>query len=127
MATKKKDLLAAATAMGKETDEISKSAEKKLEKTVTGENVENKAKKEVVKPFKKPNSDYYRLDLVLREVVGGKMAETIKTDYKGYVETMAAIEGTSITKYIQSLIDRDMNERKATFEEAKKLKEKIQK
>ena len=32
------------------------------------------------KPFKKPNSDYYRLDLILRGVVDGKMVVDIKID-----------------------------------------------
>lgn len=77
-----------------------------------------------IKPFKKPGSDYYRLDMVVRDTkqskvsyeLNGKRIETTKPistedivkDYKSYVSTMAAAEGISITKYIHRLIDNDM-------------------
>ena len=73
------------------------------------------------KPFKKPNSDYYRLDLIVRELESGKMTEAIKTDYKEYLTKMAAVEGVSITKYIHSLLDDDMKKRSKEYEAAKKV------
>lgn len=65
--------------------------------------------------FKKPNSDYYRLDLVIRSVVDGKMTENIKTDYMSFVKEEAYNRRISITKYIQSLIDKQMNKKKSLF------------
>jgi hypothetical protein len=89
------------------------------------ENMERSKKQPPVKlqtPFKKPNSDYYRLDLIVRGVAMGKMTSDIRVNYKDYVETMAAAKGISITKYIQSLIDKDMNTKanKQQYEELKK-------
>lgn len=73
------------------------------------------------KPFKKPNSDYYRLDLIVRGVADGKMNETIKTNYKDYLSVMTAVDGISITKYIQALIDNDMKNRNKEYTAAKKI------
>lgn len=71
----------------------------------------------VVKPFKKPASDYYRLDLVKRQTVvkeKGKgnrvMIEDVDTDYREYLDS---VRGTmSITAYIQALLDKDMKANK---------------
>ena len=77
---------------------------------------ESRAKQRTVTPFKKPNSDYYRLDLVVRESVPGSkghnvMCEDIKADYKAYLDS---VRGTmSITKYIHNLIEQDMKKNKA--------------
>ena len=67
------------------------------------------------KPFKKPNSDYYRLDLILRGVVDGKMVEDIKIDYMSFVKKEAHKQRVSIAKYIQSLIDKQMNKVDSLF------------
>jgi hypothetical protein len=61
------------------------------------------------KPFKKPNSDYFRLDLIVRGLAKGKMTSDIRVNYKDYLETMAAAEGVSLTKYIHGMIEREMN------------------
>jgi len=66
-----------------------------------------------IKPFKKPNSDYYRLDLIIRDTVMGAkghpvMTEQVKTNYKEYLEQRAHEEHKSISDYIHSLIDEDM-------------------
>ena len=66
-------------------------------------------------PFKKPNSDYYRLDLILRGVVDGKMVEDIKTDYMSFVKNEAYKQRISVAKYIQSLIDKQMNKTDSLF------------
>lgn len=71
----------------------------------------------VVKPFKKPASDYYRLDLVKRQTVvkeKGKgnrvMIKDVDTDYREYLDS---VRGTmSITAYIQALLDKDMKANK---------------
>lgn len=87
------------------------------------------------KAYKKPNSDYIRLDLVIRKVTNkaivnesknterqfvdpgkykGKvwqrqvLTEEIETDYKTYLQARAKEENTSITRYIQNLIAEDM-------------------
>ena len=92
---------------------------KKVDELVTAKPAETI--KPASKPFKKPNSDYYRLDLIVRELESGKMTEAIKTDYKEYLTTMAAVEGVSITKYIHSLLDDDMKKRNKEYEAAKKV------
>ena len=76
-------------------------------------------------PFKKPTSDYYRLDMIVRETIPGKkghpvITEDIKADYKDYISTMAAAEGVSITKYIHKLIEMDMYVHKSDYKRIKK-------
>lgn len=78
--------------------------------------------------FKKPNSDYYRLDLVVRDTVTNgkskpKMVESIKVNYKEYLTIMSGYEGVSITKYIQGLIDADMKKNKELYNDLQNLKE----
>lgn len=68
-------------------------------------------------PFKKPNGDYYRLDLVVRDTVMGSKGhpvtcERIKTDYRAYLERRAHEEQTSISDYLHRLIDNDMKKHK---------------
>lgn len=77
-------------------------------------------------PFKKPTSDYYRLDMIVRETIQGKkghpvITEDIKTDYKDYITVMANAEGLSITKYIHKLIDQDMEQNKRKYKQLCKL------
>lgn len=79
---------------------------------VGGKVKESRQRKRAVTPFKKPNSDYYRLDLVVRNSVLNEttghnvMVEDIKADYKAYLDS---VRGTmSITKYIHNLIEQDM-------------------
>jgi hypothetical protein len=79
------------------------------------------------KAFKKPNSDYYRLDLIVRGVQDGRLTSEIKTDYKEYLETMSALDGISITKYIHSLIDSDRKNREKIYKDLKKLREQARK
>ena len=72
---------------------------------------ESREKERSKQPFTKPSSDYYRLDLVLRETIPGSkghpiMTEEIKTDYRAYINSVRG--NMSITKYIHSLIDQDM-------------------
>lgn len=77
----------------------------------------DKATQPPVKAFKKPTTDYYRLDLVKRKTVakqqgkGSKvMIEDIETNYREYLDS---VRGTmSITGYIQALIDKDMKAKK---------------
>lgn len=90
-----------------------------------------KSERETPKSFKKPTSDYYRLDLVVRGTKAEKttyttkkgtkvitpvdiQTETIVKDYKSYLSDMAQADGISLTKYIHKLIDADMelNEKK---------------
>jgi hypothetical protein len=73
------------------------------------------------KPFKKPSSDYYRLDLVTRGLNNGKMTETIKMNYKEYLRKMAAAEGVSVTKYIHNLIEKDMKKNKKEYQKVCKV------
>ncbi len=67
-------------------------------------------------PFKKPNGDYYRLDLVKRKVVTNPATnhpittEGIEVDYRKYLTGVAGREG--ITAYIHKLIDKDMKAHK---------------
>lgn len=58
--------------------------------------------------FKKPNSDYLRLDMIIRKVADGKMTSDVRKNYMEYVKAMARIEGVSMTKYLQNLIEKDM-------------------
>ena len=67
------------------------------------------------KPFKKPNSDYYRLDLIVRGVVDGKQTEDIKTDYMSFVKEQAYKRRESVAKYIQGLIGKEMNKDKSAY------------
>lgn len=76
---------------------------------------ETREKEKNLTPFKKPNSDYYRLDLVVRDNVPGAkghnvMVKDIKTDYKAYLDSVRGTQ--SITKYIHGLIDQDMKKHK---------------
>lgn len=65
---------------------------------------------------KKPNGDYARIDLVLRDKDGN-----ITHDYKSYIDVMARGAGVSSTKYLQSLIDKDMEVNKDRFDELTKI------
>ena len=106
----KKSLTDAAEALKIQTGKASQKAKAKTEKQFT------KAK------FKKPASDYYRLDLITRQQDGhGKMIEDIKTDYKAYISTMARAEGMSITKYIHKLLDADMKKNNKRYEELQEI------
>jgi hypothetical protein len=64
------------------------------------------------KSKKKSNSDYIRLDVA---------------DYKEYLRTMSGYDSmktgktVSVTKYIQKLIDADMQARKSEYEKAKNI------
>lgn len=76
-----------------------------------GSRVKQSRAKEHKEPFKKPTSDYYRLDLVVRDSVPGDkghnvMIKDIKTDYRAYLDSVRGTQ--SITKYIHNLIDKDM-------------------
>lgn len=110
MAPKKK-LQGIGESLSNKLQDIGDSIEEKTDKAVTTTKPE-KISEPPKKPFKKPNSDYYRLDMISRAIVGGKTVETIRTNYKEYVETMASSDGISITKYIQNLIDADMRKPK---------------
>ena len=55
---------------------------------------------------KKTNSDYLRLDIY---------------NYRDYLSTMAGFKKMSITKYIQGLIDADMEQNKETYEKIKSI------
>lgn len=55
---------------------------------------------------KKTNSDYLRLDIY---------------DYRDYLSTMAGFRCTSVTKYIQSLIDADIEQNKEIYEKLKNM------
>lgn len=55
---------------------------------------------------KKSNSDYLRLDIY---------------GYKDYLSTMAGFRKMSITKYIQGLIDADMEQNKEIYEKIKNI------
>lgn len=66
-------------------------------------------------PFKKPRSDYYQLDLIVRDTEKGPkghqiMTENIKCDYKAYINSVKG--SMSITKYIHMLLDEDMKKNK---------------
>lgn len=99
---------------------------------------EEKRKEETPKAFKKPTTDYIRLDLIVRDTVKSKVAyitkegknverpimiqtERVKVDYKEYVYTMAKLNGVSATEYIQNLIDEDMKANKDKYKKVKKL------
>lgn len=59
------------------------------------------------KPIKKKsNSDYLRLDIY---------------GYKDYLSTMAGFRKMSITKYIQGLIDTDMEQNKEIYKKIKDI------
>lgn len=69
--------------------------------------------------FTKPNGDFYKLDLVVRETVMGAnkhmvTTETIKRDYKSYLQSVCGSEG--MTKYIQALIEKDAKKNGYKFE-----------
>jgi len=59
---------------------------------------------------KKQASDYARIDLI-----------TDECDYKSYVSIMSRAEGISMTKYIQNLIKKDMEDQKDRYEKLKEL------
>lgn len=67
------------------------------------------------KSFKKPNSDYYRLDLIVRGVVDGRQTEDIKTDYMSFVKEQAYKRRESMAKYIQELIGKEMDKDKSAY------------
>jgi len=79
---------------------------------------ESRNKERKQKPFTKPNSDYYRLDLIVRDTkpIGkgerNALVEDIKTDYRAYLDSVRGTQ--SITKYIHGLIDADMKKHKKT-------------
>lgn len=56
---------------------------------------------------KKSNNDYMRLNIA---------------GYRDYLSTMAGFEQMSITKYIQKLINADMENNKETYEEIKSIR-----
>lgn len=58
------------------------------------------------KPKRKTNSDYLRLDIY---------------GYKDYLSTMAGFRKMSVTKYIQKLIDKDMEQNKNTYEKIRNI------
>lgn len=73
--------------------------------------------------YKKPNSDYFRLDLVIRgknkgitenaldrEQLVSTQTDEILVDYKTYLHDRASECGISITKYLHRLIEKDMCE-----------------
>lgn len=73
--------------------------------------IKNEVKTPVnVVKFKKPNGDYYKLDLVKRKVVlGGNghdiIIEEIDKDYKTYLQSVCGSDG--MAKYIHKLIEQD--------------------
>ena len=75
-----------------------------------------KAKTDTQRPYKKPNSDYYRLDLVKRSTVLNNttnrriLTESIEKDYREYINGVRGC--ASITEYIHKLIDTDMVQNK---------------
>jgi len=80
-----------------------------------GSRVKQNRNKEHKAPFTKPTSDYYRLDLIVRESIPGAkghnvMTEDIKVNYREYLDSVRGTQ--SITKYIHSLIDKDMQRNK---------------
>lgn len=86
---------------------------------------ESRSKERQAPTFKKPSSDYYNLDMVVRDTVMGTkghpiITEGIRTNYKEYIRTMAGIEGISITKYIHNLIDADMMQNEKKYKALKK-------
>lgn len=72
----------------------------------------NQIEPETIKPFAKPNSDYYKLDLVVRNTVMNPKTkhavtvESVKVDYREYINSVRGDK--SITRYIQDLIEKDM-------------------
>ncbi|MCX4304080.1 MAG: hypothetical protein OSJ66_08795 [Clostridia bacterium] len=74
------------------------------------QNKQTKASTELKQPEKpikkKSNSDYLRLDVY---------------GYKDYLSTMAGFRKMSITKYIQGLIDDDMEQNKEIYEKIKNI------
>lgn len=112
MATRKKAQAAAAVDFGAMMDGMDQKAQEATAKQFTA----------AAAAFKKPNSDYYRLDLVTRQQdAKGKMIEAIKTDYKAYLTAMARAEGLSLTKYLHKLIDEDMERNAKRYEELKQV------
>lgn len=86
---------------------------------------EKASKERGLQAYKKPSSDYYRLDLIVRDTIettkqytreNGKVisrpipiqSDKILKDYKSYLTKRAKEESTSITKYLHRLIDADM-------------------
>lgn len=74
------------------------------------QNKQTKASTELKQPEKpikkKSNSDYLRLDIY---------------GYKDYLSTMAGFRKISITKYIQGLIDIDMEQNKEIYRKIKDI------
>lgn len=80
--------------------------------------------------FKKPNSDYLRLDLVVRDTTHTgtcgkpKMIEKVRADYKTYIEAMSGLEKISMTKYIHKLIEMDMERNKNVYADLMQIRKK---
>lgn len=77
-------------------------------KEATIENITTKPEK--AEAFKKPNKDYYRLDLVKRKTVNRTMTKAIEKDYRGYLDKVRG--NKSVTAYIHELIEADMEQNK---------------
>lgn len=91
-----------------------------------GNRVKQSRAKEHQEQFKKPTSDYYRLDLVVRDTAMGSkghpiMTKDIKKDYKEYLSIMSKAEGISMTKYLHKLIEEDMQSKEKQYKAIKKL------
>lgn len=74
------------------------------EQTKTSTKLQQPENEKIIK--KKSNSDYLRLDVY---------------GYKDYLSTMAGFRKMSITRYIQKLIDADMDQNKETYEKIKNI------
>ncbi len=74
------------------------------EQTKTSTKLQQPENEKTIK--KKSNSDYLRLDVY---------------GYKDYLSTMAGFRKMSITKYIQGLINTDMEQNKETYEKIKNI------
>lgn len=64
------------------------------------------------KAFKKPASDYYRLDVVVRKTAKtdrgyNVVREDIDKDYRKYLKMISHKNETTIAKYLQKLIEED--------------------
>lgn len=88
---------------------------------------EQREKTRTTPAFKKPRSDYYNLDMIVRDTTMGSkghpiITEGIRKNYKEYISTMASAEGLSITKYIHKLIDEDMERNEKQFKALRKAR-----
>lgn len=75
--------------------------------------------------FKKPTTDYYKLDLIIRKTrqtttrytrKNGQViirpilmqCEDIEKNYRAYLDERAKVNGVTISEYIHNLLDEDM-------------------